>query len=104
MARLPKGHPLTGITGKIDNTIVFKNYSYGTVVSSYPDMSRIKVSIRQKRERSKFADAVSYAQKINRNPELKKKFPMKQGEHVSVYHAALSSYLRGEIWEEANPQ
>jgi hypothetical protein len=41
MAKLAQDTLLTELRGAIGKQIVLKKYSYGTVVSVYPDMSRL---------------------------------------------------------------
>ena len=84
-----------GMSGAIGKQIVFKQYSYGTVVARYPDMSNIKPSRLQKKRRTRFLEAVKYAQGILRNAELKAGFQKKIGKGKSVYHTAIKEYLAG---------
>jgi hypothetical protein len=67
MAKLSKTLP-DNVSGGIGKQLVFKQYKDKTVVTSYPDMSNVKPSKLQKQKRSLFAEAVAYAQNINRNP------------------------------------
>ena len=53
MARVKTNALLQGVSGKVGN-IVFKNYASGTVISSCPDRSKVKLSITQKKSNSKF--------------------------------------------------
>jgi hypothetical protein len=72
---------------------VFKQYGDKTVITQYPDMSRVKPSIKQKNSRNLFKDAVVYAKNINRNPALKKKYLKKVKPGESVYHYAIKEYF-----------
>ena len=89
MARLPANAALSKMSGQLGKQIVFKQYGDKTVVTQYPDMSRVKPSLLQKHKRSIFKEAVAYAKIINRNPELKKKYLEKVKPGESVYHYAL---------------
>lgn len=79
--------------GRIGKDIVVKQYGNKTVVTKYPDMSNIKPSKLQKVKRSRFAEAVKYAQKIIRNPELKAQYKKKVNRGQSVYHYAIGEFL-----------
>lgn len=94
MARLPKNSILNGISGAIGKVVVLKQYGDKTVVSKYPDMSRVKRSALQKDNSSVFARAVAYAKDISRNPREKALWQEKIGMGKSVYHAALKAYLK----------
>lgn len=93
MARVPKESMLNKAKGKIGDEIVVKQYSYGTVITRYPDMSRVKRSALQKKEQSLFKEAVKYAQCIIRDPKRKEQYAKKIKKGKSVYHAAIQEYL-----------
>lgn len=59
-----------GASGKFGGKIIFKNYNGITVISSYPDMSRVKRSEKQKAENVKFKEANAYANLVLKTPEL----------------------------------
>jgi hemoglobin-like flavoprotein len=83
-----------GLSGQIGKQIVFKRYANKTVVTKYPDMTNIKPSAAQIAKRIRFAAAVQYARNINNNPELKATYINKIPKGSSVYHFALSEYLK----------
>lgn len=93
MARIPGKSLLQSASGHLGKEIVLKRYGNKTVVTKYPDMSKVKPSKLQKQKRSLFAEAVAYAQAINRNLELKKKYAKKVKKGQSVYHYAIKEYL-----------
>jgi hypothetical protein len=84
---------LKNVHGKLGKTVVFKTYWYGTVISNYPDMSKVKPSKNQIKEKDRFRDAVRYAQSVNNNPELKAKIKATLHPGRSVYHACISEYM-----------
>ncbi len=92
MARLSKSL-LENISGGIGKQLVFKTYGDKTVVTSYPDMSKVKPSEEQKEGRNLFAEAVAYAQAINWNAEQKADHQKKVKPGVSVCHFVLKEYL-----------
>ena len=92
MARLSNSF-LGTIQGGIGKQLVFKKYGDKTVVTSYPDMSKVKPSKGQKEGRKLFAEAVAYAKAINRNVEQKALYLQKVKKGQSVYHYALKEYL-----------
>ncbi|HEY5825993.1 MAG TPA: hypothetical protein VIT44_16585 [Cyclobacteriaceae bacterium] len=93
MARVKDNVLTRGFSGKLDQ-IVFKTYSYGTVVSRSPDMSKVKLSKAQKKANGVFKDAVSYAQSILADPAKKKAYAKKLKPGKTVYHTALAEYLK----------
>jgi hypothetical protein len=94
MARLANNTALQGISGKLGKQLVFKQYGDKIVVTSYPDMSGIKPSRKQKNNRNLFKDAVAYAKNINRTPALKQAYLKKIKKSESVYHYAIKEYLK----------
>jgi len=94
MARVHTNLLLHGLRGQIGKTIVVKKYGKKTVVTKYPDMSKVKPSRLQKKLRNRFADAVAYAQSINNDPTKKAKYKKKARKGQSVYHYALKEFLK----------
>ena len=94
MARLAKNAALKGISGKLGKQLVFKQYGDKTVITLYPDMSRVKPSRKQKSNRNLFKEAVAYAKNINRTPALKQAYLKKVKNGGSVYHYAIKEYLQ----------
>jgi hypothetical protein len=92
MARTRSNNILEGLHGLLGN-VVIKSYGDRTVISSVPDMSRVKPSALQKKSNRKFADAVKYAQAINRDPARKKAYSKKVKKGQSVFQYAISEYL-----------
>lgn len=93
MARVKNNPLLKGVSGKIGDAFVVKQYSYGTVISAIPDMSRVKKSKLQKVKQGTFGAAVAYAQGILRDPKKKAAYAHKLPPGKTVYHAAIQEYL-----------
>ena len=69
MKRLPFKYRI--ISGAIGKRFVIKHYSYGIIMTRYPNMKNIIPSQAQKMRRRLFRKAVKYAQSIYANPALK---------------------------------
>ena len=67
--RLPLRYRM--IRGAIGKRLVIKHYSYGVVMTRYPDMKNIIPSEAQKMSRRLFRKAVKYAQSIYADPVRK---------------------------------
>lgn len=93
MAKL-KGHVLIeGFSGRLDS-IILKHYRYGTVISTRPDMSKVKRTKQQKERSSRFAEAVAYARGVVADVNLKKTYARKANKTGrTTYHLALSDYM-----------
>lgn len=99
-----KNKLLTDFSGHIEKTIVVKQYSDGrTIITAYPDMSKIKPSEGQKEQRSLFKDAVSYAKNILDSPleknEAESRLSKRSG---SLYHALLKEYIAQNSKNQSN--
>ncbi len=94
MARSNNSLLLHNIRGQIGKQIVVKRYGKKTVITAYPDMSKVKPSKLQKLKRKTFADAVTYAQGINNNPVKKALYKKKVKKGQTVYHYAIKEYLK----------
>ena len=71
MAKVKTNPILQGISGKIGDDIIIKQYGKKQVLSRSPDMSKVKPSKGQKKQRSRFQMAVAYAKMVNNNPALR---------------------------------
>lgn len=87
---------LKNARGKLGKFVVFKTYAYGTVISNYPDMSKVKPSKKQLAEKKRFGDAVRYAKDVLADPEKKAALQAKLSPGKSVYHAAIREFMKGE--------
>ncbi|HVT86539.1 MAG TPA: hypothetical protein VHD35_15145 [Chitinophagaceae bacterium] len=96
MAQSLKNILLHQVRGQIGKQIVVKRYGNKTVITAYPDMSKVKPSKKQKAKRKLFADAVSYAKKINNDPEKKALYKKKLKKGQTVYNYAIKEYLKRE--------
>ena len=91
MARYKDNYVTQGLSGKVGNEFVFKNYNGKTIVGKYPDRSQVTLSKEQIKYKKLFAEASKYASKIINDP-LKKNSIKTKGA-TSVYHAALKDYI-----------
>lgn len=94
MASVDKSSAFSALSGQVGKQLVFKKYGNKTVVSAYPDMSKVKPSKLQKAKRNIFKEAVAYAQEINNNAALKKKYQKKVKKGQTVYHFAIQEFLK----------
>lgn len=94
MARVIENDLIENLSGKVGKQLVYKTYSYGTVVSRYPDMSKVKLSAKQKNANKLFAKAVAYAKKVIADPVLRKKYEEKLTPGKTVYNVALADYMK----------
>ncbi len=83
-----------GLSGGLGGQIIFKNYRKRKqiVISKKPDMSRVKPSENQLKEKSRFAEAIRFAQGIISDPEKKAAYKVKEGS--TVYNTAIKDYMR----------
>lgn len=93
MAQSTNSVLLHNLKGQIGKQMVVKQYGRKTVVTKYPDMSKVKPSKLQKVKRKGFAEAVAYAQDILYDPVKKKAYAKKLKKGGSVYHAAIKEFL-----------
>ena len=94
MARVQKNAVLKGLSGQLGKQLVFKQYGNKTVVSRFPDMSKIKPGKLQQQKSSLFSEAVAYARAIINDPVLKKKYQTKVKRGQTVYHYAIQEFYK----------
>ncbi len=64
------------------------------MVQKYPAKTSIPTTEMQKKQRSKFAEAVAYAKAINNDPVRKGEYKNKVKAGQTVYHYALREYMQ----------
>lgn len=76
--------------------IVVKQYTgkEGYVITKFPDMSTVTYSDAQLKERARMAEAVAFAKMVKDDPDAIASFKRNSGGFSSLYHAALSHYLK----------
>lgn len=94
MATVPKHSLLASLSGGLGKEIVFKQYRDKTVVSKYPDMSRIKPTELQKQQRKLMKEANAYASKVKRDPRLRAAYEKKLKPGESVFHKAKQDFFK----------
>ena len=93
MARVKDNLIIKGSSGKLGD-IIFKQYSYGTVISKVPDRSNVKLSKKQKQANKRFQEAVKFAKAVLADPAQHKNYQKEIKKGKTLYHAALAHYLR----------
>lgn len=96
MAKIEGNIIMQGMSGTIGNQLVFKDYSYGTVVSKVPDMSNIIPTTKQIEEKSRFKRAVEYAKQVLANADLKAEVASRTPAGKQIYHQAISEFLKAD--------
>jgi hypothetical protein len=85
---------LEHLRGHIGKQLVFKRYGDKTIVTRYPDMSRVKRSRLQKEGTNQFKEAVAYAQSILYDANKREAFAKTLPPGKSIYHAAISEFMK----------
>ncbi|RZK67957.1 MAG: hypothetical protein EOO92_23770 [Pedobacter sp.] len=96
MAKIEGNVIMQGMSGTIGKQLVFKNYSYGTVVSRVPDMSKVIPTALQKAEKNRFKLAVAYAKQVLANPAMEADMRSRTPVGKRVYHQAISEFMSKE--------
>jgi hypothetical protein len=91
MAKSIDNYVTNGLTGAVGKEFVFKQFNDETLVTKYPDRSRVNYNKKQTRFQKFFAEATAYASDIINDPV--KKAAYKLGPGKSVFHAAVKEYM-----------
>ena len=87
-----------GLSGKLGNTIVFRQRGGKTIVASKPTKRKRELSEAQKNHHRRFRAASSYAKQAIQNPELKAAYQQQAAADQSAYNVAIANYMnRPEI-------
>ncbi|MBU0694944.1 MAG: hypothetical protein KKE39_00240 [Bacteroidetes bacterium] len=93
MARVKNNVITQNLSGAINRQLVFKTYASGTVVTKFPDMSKVKLTEKQKAQNTRFKNAVSFAKEVLADPEKKAAMLQRTPSGKLVYHQAIAEYL-----------
>ena len=87
-----------GFSGSIDRQLLFRQCGGKTVVSKFPDRSAVIYSEKQKQERRRFADAVSFARVVIANQGLKQDYSIKAAVlgFRSAWNVAIAEYMNDQ--------
>ncbi len=94
MARQKNNVVTHGLSGKVNGQLLYKAYSYGTVVTKMPDRSKVVLSDKQKSYNRNFRSAVAYAKEVINDPVKRAEYESKLQEGKTVYHTAIAEFLR----------
>lgn len=99
MANVDQNLLIKNAQGAIGKEVVFKKVNGKTLATKYPDRSGIKLSVSQESCQNIFKAAVTFAQTVMADEQLKKAWKKKLDNHkstrgMSVYHAAIQDYMR----------
>ncbi len=88
-----------GFSGSINRYLLFRQCGGKTVVSKFPDRSAVIYSEKQKRERRRFADAVSFARVVIADQGLKQVYSIKAAVlgFRSAWNAAIAEYMSDQL-------
>src|SRR4051812_19296392 len=94
MAKADIDTALGGLHGKIDG-LVYKTYSYGTVVTRIPRMENVQWSPAQRAHRERVKAAAVFYRTVLADPALKKKFTaIAKRKHIPLSAVTLKEYMK----------
>ena len=84
-----------GFSGSIDRQLLFRQCGGKTIVSKFPDRSKVIYSEKQQRERRRFADAVSFARIVIANQSIKEDYSIKAAVlgFRSAWNVAIAEFM-----------
>ncbi|WP_207423097.1 hypothetical protein [Desertivirga brevis] len=83
------------VRGHVDKQIVIKHRFGKTIITAYPDMSRVCFNENQKAKQRLFADAVIYARSIVNDPVKKARYKAILPARKRVFNAAIADFMHG---------
>ncbi|MBN2613764.1 MAG: hypothetical protein JXB00_19560 [Bacteroidales bacterium] len=97
MARVKKGSVVKGLSGRVGKSLVFKTYGDITIVSKYPDMSKVVPTEKQKNENGKFRDAMAWVKVQMSDQEIKQLYKAKTNGLQRPHNIALADYYNPPV-------
>ena len=102
MARVKHNVIIQGTSGSVGKQVVLKNYGNVTIISNFPDMSRVKLTSKQKEENQKFREASAYAHSQMLDPIAKAAYKAKTSGLQRAYNIAMADYYHPPEIKEIN--
>ncbi len=87
---------LKGVSGKYGDQLVIRQRKGTIVIASIPKKSSKPPTIARKKRMSKFKRAVIFAQHVKADPSLLSIYDIRVKRNQTVYHAAISAYMRSD--------
>jgi hypothetical protein len=88
---------IKSLSGELDGVVYRTSPSGKTYISKSPDMSKVKWSKAQKRERKRMAEANEYAHAALADPKVRAVYEKRAAKEKRVpYRVALSDYFKGK--------
>ena len=84
-----------GFRGSIDRQLLFRQCGGKTVVSKFPDRSKVIYSEQQRKAQKRFSDALSFARVVIQEAGLKQTYQIKASllGYRSVWNLAIAEYM-----------
>ena len=92
MARVKRNIITQGISGSLDRKITFKHYGDTTIITSFPDRSKVKLTKNQKKENSKFREAMAYAKRQMADPVAKAEYKARAKGLQKPHNVAIADF------------
>jgi hypothetical protein len=92
MVKLRKNLLIKGLIGSVNKQLVLKQYGKTTVVTSYPDMSKVVKTEKQKKENKRFKEAVAYANTQMANPVAKAEYQARTKGLQRAFNIAIADF------------
>lgn len=90
-----------GFSGSVNRNLLFRQCSGITVLSRFPDRSKVVYSERQKQAQKRFSDAVDFARVVISQPGLKDIYAIKASllRFRSAWNLAIAEFMSGKPLE-----
>ena len=93
MAKVKGNILLDGLSGKLGESLVFRQVGGKTILAKAPDMSHRELSPAQRKHLNKFQRAKEYACKLKDKLELKAVYQTRACGNKAAYHVAIGDYM-----------
>ncbi len=92
MVKIRKNLLIKGLIGSVNKQLVLKQYGKTTVISTYPDMSHVIKTEKQKKENHRFREAVAYAKMQMADPIAKAEYQSRAKGLQKAFNVAITDF------------
>jgi len=92
MARVKHNIITQGMSGNLERKILFKHYGNKTIITTFPDRSKVKLTEGQKKENTRFREAMAYARSQMADPVSKAEYKAKAKGLQKPHNVAIADF------------
>jgi len=97
MARIKRNIILQGVSGGVEKKILLKQYGSKTILTTFPDRSKVKITQTQRIHNNRFREAMAYARAQMADPVAKAEYKAKTRDMQKPHNLAIADFYNPPV-------